>query len=159
MVRNTDVAYGFAGKGGKQPRTDFSEFQVPFTIINGIVQTEKTKMASSLFNIQAKGKADLLNETLDFRIVPTVVTTRKEDKEAMKRSEVMIPVLVGGSFSSPKFRPDLKGIAEKELEEKVFQSSDFKKLFEKEELKPFEKDAKKLLKGILNNPTAPGKDR
>jgi len=70
----------------------------------------------------------------------------------MKRSEVMVPVLVSGNFSSPKFCPDLKGIAKQKLEEKVFESSKFKKVFEKDKYKPFEEPAKDLLRGIFDFP-------
>ena len=152
MVRNTDGAYGFARRQEENPRTKFTEFQVPFTIENGVLDIRNTRMTSTLLRVQAVGKADLVKETLKLRIEPTFVTTRKEDVEKMKRSEVMVPVLVTGSFSSPEFRPDLKGVVRKKLEEKVFESEKFKEIFEKEELKPFEKDVKKLLEGILDIP-------
>ena len=71
----------------------------------------------------------------------------------------MIPVLVTGNLSEPKFRPDLRGIAEKKLKEEVFESSRFKELFEKEELKPFEEDARNLLRGILGVPKAPKEEQ
>ena len=152
MVRNTDGAYGFARSKEANPRTEFTEFRVPFTIVNGVLDIHNTRMSSTLLRVQATGKADLVKESLRLRIEPTFVTTRKEDVEKMKRSEVMVPVLVTGSFSSPEFRPDLKGAARKKLEEEVFESEKFKEIFEKEELKPFEKDAKRLLEGILNIP-------
>jgi AsmA protein len=150
MVRNTDGAYGFAHKGEKRPQTEFTELNVPFTIENGVLYTPKTSMVSTLVHVQATGKANLISEALDFVVKPTVVTTSKEDKDKMKRSEVMVPVLVSGSFSSPKFRPDLKGIAKQKLEEKVFESPKFKKIFEKDEYKPFEEKAKSILRGIFD---------
>ncbi|MBW1851720.1 MAG: AsmA family protein [Deltaproteobacteria bacterium] len=150
MVRNTDGAYGLASIGDKKAKTEFSNLQVPFTIKNGVLYTDNTRMVSTLLRVQSTGKADLVNETLDFKIEPTFVTTKKEDAEKMKHSEVMVPVLVTGNLSDPKFRLDLRGIAKEELEEKVFQSTEFKEIFEKEELKPFEDDAKRLLKGIID---------
>ncbi len=149
MVRNTDGAYGFAHKEGQRPKTEFTEFQVPFKIEDGVFITDNANIVSTLLRVQSTGKADLVGETINFRIEPTFVTTGKEDAEKMKRSEVMFPVLVTGSLTDPKFRPDLKGIAKKKLEEEVLESSKFKEIFEKEELKPFEEDAKKLLKGIF----------
>jgi len=150
MVRNTDGAYGLVSIGDKKAKTEFSNLQVPFTIKNGVLYTDNTRMVSTLLRVQSTGKADLVNETLDFKIEPTFVTTKKEDAEKMKHSEVMVPVLVTGNLSDPKFRLDLRGIAKEELEEKVFQSTEFKEIFEKEELKPFEDDAKRLLKGIID---------
>jgi AsmA protein len=159
MVRNTDGAYGFLRKAEEKPKTEFNELQVPFTLKNGVFFSDNARMVSTLIRVRSKGKIDLVGETLNFRIEPTFVTTGKEDREKMKQSEVMIPVLVTGKLSGPKFRPDLRGIAEQKLEEKVFESSKFKELFEKEELKPFEKDAKELLKGILGGPSAPKEER
>lgn len=152
MVRNTDGAYGLVSIGDEKAKTEFSNLQVPFIIKNGVLHTDNTRMESTLLRVQSTGKADLVNETLDFRIEPTFVTTKKEDAEKMKHSEVMVPVLVTGNLSDPKFRPDLRGIAKKKLEEKVFESTEFKEIFEKEELKPLEDDAKRLLKGIIDSP-------
>jgi len=152
MVRNTDGAYGLVSLGDEKAKTEFSNLQVPFSIKNGVLYTDNTRMESTLLRAQSTGKADLINETLDFRIEPTFVTTKKEDVEKMKHSEVMVPVLVSGNLSDPKFRPDLRGMAKKKLEEKVFESTEFKEIFEKEELKPLEDDAKRLLKGIIDFP-------
>ena len=71
-----------------------------------------------------------------------MVTTKDVDENKMKDSEIMVPVLVRGTFSSPEFSPDLKGMAKEKLEEKVFKSKKFQKLFEKEDLKPLQKNIK-----------------
>jgi hypothetical protein len=63
----------------------------------------------------------------------------------------MVPVLISGTFASPQFRPDLSAAAKQKIEKKVFESKEAQKLLEKDEIKPFEKDAKKALKGILGN--------
>jgi len=118
MVRNTDGAYGFAGQSNKKPETGFSELYAPFTITDGLLKTTDTRMVSTLIRVAVSGKANLPGETLKFRIEPVVVTTSKADKKKMKRSEVKVPVLVSGTFSSPKFRPDLKAIAKDNLKRK-----------------------------------------
>ena len=79
-----------------------------------------------------------------------VVTTSKTDKRKMKRSEVKVPVIVSGTFSSPKFRPDLRTVAKDKLEKKVFESKKFKKVFKKKKYAPYEDAAKSLLKGLLD---------
>jgi len=151
MVRNTDGAYGFAGQSNKKPETGFSELYAPFTITNGLFKTTDTRMVSTLIRVAVSGKANLPGETLKFRIEPAVVTTSKTDKKKMKRSEVKVPVLVSGTFSSPKFRPDLKAIAKDNLEKKVFESKKFKKVFKKKKYAPYEDEAKSLLKGLLDD--------
>ena len=150
MVRNTDGAYGFAGQSNKKPETGFSELYAPFTITDGLFKTTDTRMLSTLIRVAVSGKANLPSETLKFRIEPVVVTTSKADKKKMKRSEVKVPVLVSGTFSSPKFRPDLKAIAQDNLEKKVFESKKFKKIFKKKKYAPYEDAAKSLLKGLLD---------
>ena len=159
MIRNTDGAYGFSKKGKEPKRTEFSEIQVPITIENGILNTVNTFLTSELVRVQASGKADLVKDKLDLRIKPTVVTTGKEDRDKMKRSEVMIPIRVTGSLSSPEFRPDLKGAAAQKIEEKIVESSEFKKVFEKEEMKPYEEGVKGLLKGILGGSPPSNEDQ
>ena len=63
----------------------------------------------------------------------------------------MVPVVVSGTFASPKFRPDLSAAAKQKIEKQIFESKEAQKLLEKEEVKPFEKTAKDALKGILGN--------
>ena len=149
MVRNTDGAYGFSGGKGARRRTEFSRFESPFDMKNGIIYTDNTTMLSPLFRFHTHGRINLLTRTVDLRIESTFVTTRKKDTEKMKRSEVTVPVLVTGSLSSPQFRPDLRGLAQEKLEEKVFKSKKFRRIFEKEEMKSVEKNVKSLLEGFF----------
>jgi hypothetical protein len=63
----------------------------------------------------------------------------------------MVPVLVSGTFDQPEFKPDLKSIARQQVEEKIIESDQFKKVFEEnEELKPYEEQTKKLIKGLFD---------
>ena len=90
-----------------------------------------------------------MKELLDLRLEPFLVEKENDDKKERKGSEYLIPVLITGNFSSPEFRPDIKKIINKELEERVFESSEFKKIFKNEELKPLEETAKEILKGLF----------
>jgi len=47
------------------------------------------------------------------------VGTLKGQGDKEERSGIMIPVLVGGTFSSPSFKPDVKAVFEKGLKEGV----------------------------------------
>ena len=108
-------------------------------------------MKSPFIRIKAKGDAHLVKETLDFRVVPKAVGTIKGQGDKKNRSGLMVPILVSGTFASPTFRPDLSAAAKDKIEKQVFESKEAQKLLEKDEVKPFEKDAKKALKGILGN--------
>ena len=151
MARNVGAAFGLAKKGEKRPRTDFTELLVPFTIKNGVVNTPQSSVKSPFIRITAVGSADLVKETLDFRVDPQAVATIKGQGDETKRSGIMVPVLVSGTFSKPTFRPDLSAATQQRIEKEIFESKEVQKVLEKEELKPLEKKAKGLLKGILGN--------
>ena len=127
MVRNVTGKFGLAEKEAKKPRTDFAELHTPFTITNGLVKTSKTSLTSPLLRVLASGKANLVNEALDFRVEPKFVGTLKGQGDTTSRSGVTVPVLVTGSFSSPKFTPDLKGMLTKGLEGGLPETSDILK--------------------------------
>ena len=151
MARNVGAAFGLAKKGEKRPRTDFTELMVPFTITSGVANTPQSSIKSPFIRITAVGTADLVKETLDFRVDPQAVATIKGQGDEKERSGIMVPVLVSGTFSAPKFRPDLSAATKQRIEKEIFESKEVKKVLEKEELKPFEKKAKGLLKGVLGN--------
>ena len=149
MVRNVQAAFGLAEKSDQKPKTDFAELKAPFTIANGVLNTPETSLKSPLLRVIANGTADLVKETLDFRVEPRIVGTIKGQGDEKQRSGIMVPVLVTGNFSSPKFRPDLTSVAKQQLQEKVLESEKVKKILEKEELKDLQETTKGLLKGVL----------
>jgi AsmA protein len=119
MVRNVESAFGMAKAGENKPKTDFSELNAPFTITKGVVDTTGTTMMSPLLRVLATGKANLVDETLDFRVEPKVVASLKGQGGAQQMSGITVPILVTGTFSSPKFEPDMKGMLEKTVEERL----------------------------------------
>jgi AsmA protein len=146
MVRNVKAAFGMEQKPVQRPRTDFSELEAPFTIVNGVVNTPATSLRSPLLRVVAAGSANLVDETLDFRVEPKVVGTIKGQGDTEQRTGLMVPVLVSGTFSKPKFAPDLAGVAKQQLEEKILGSEPAEKLLDK---KGLEESAKGVIKGIL----------
>ena len=119
MIQNVKTAFGLAEKGDNAPRTDFSELHIPFSVQNGVFRTTDTTLVSPLVRLKASGAADLVNERLDFRLEPKVVATLKGQGDTEKRSGIMVPVLVSGTFSSPGFRPDLHGMLKQEIEKRL----------------------------------------
>jgi AsmA protein len=128
MVRNVEAAFGLAKAGEEKARTDFSELHAPFTITNGVVKTAGTTLTSPALRAVAAGEADLVKETLNFRVEPEFVATLKGQGDIMERGGFKVPVVVTGSFAAPKFRPDLKGIIRKELKEKLPEASEWMKV-------------------------------
>lgn len=115
MARNVKAALGGEVKSGPKPRTDFAEFLVPFTIENGVFHTAETSLKSPLLRLLAAGKADLVKETLDFRVDSKLVGTIKGQGDEKGRSGIDVPIIVSGSFSNPNFRPDVESIAKDQL--------------------------------------------
>ncbi|MGD8881018.1 MAG: AsmA family protein [Desulfobacterales bacterium] len=146
MVRNVKSAFGLEQKPAQRPRTDFAELNAPFSIQKGLVHTPETRLKSPLIRVIAAGDANLVKETLDFRVEPKVVATIKGQGDAEQRSGLMVPVLVSGTFSKPKFAPDLAGMAKKQLEDTIMGTDEGQKLLDK---KGLEESAKGVLKGIL----------
>ena len=159
MARNIKSAFGGteAQTGGEQPRTDFSELSCPLVITNGIVNTTGTRMVSPLLRVEAKGNADLVKEFLNFRVEPKFVASISGQGDTAERSGIMVPVLITGSFSSPKFAPDVGGIIKQVIEGDLPTVDDLKNILKGEggsqttdEEKPrnMEDKAKDLLKNL-----------
>lgn len=150
MVRNVQAAFGQGERLTEKPKTDFSEFNVPFTLRNGTFGTEATRLQSPLLRVSAQGQADLVAEQLDFRVEPSLVKTIKGQGDTETQAGIMVPVLVSGSFKQPQFAPDLKAIARQQVQKELIDSGKLDEVFEKnEDLKPLEETTKGLLKGIF----------
>jgi AsmA protein len=124
MARNEKAAFGLTKEGEQKPKTDFSELNAPFTITKGLVNTTGTTMNSPLLRVQANGKANLVDESLDFRVETKVVGSLKGQADTKQREGITVPILVTGTFSSPSFAPDMKGIAEKAIQDRLLAPKD-----------------------------------
>jgi AsmA protein len=152
MVRNVQAAFGQGERVQEKPQTDFTELAIPFTLTNGVFATQEANLKSPLLRTVAAGKADLAQETLDFRVQPTFVNTITGQGDTQARSGIMVPVVVSGTFTQPRFAPDLKALARQQVEEKVLESGELDRVFEKNpELKPLEDTAKGLLKDLFKD--------
>jgi len=152
MANNVKAAFGLAEKAGETPRTDFSKLEVPFTVKQGRVNTANTNLTSPLIRLTASGTADLVSENLDFTVDPKFVGTLKGQEDTQERSGLLVPVLVTGTFSSPKFRPDLERILKQKLEKSL---PDLQKQLlpgngQKVDPQDIGKQIKGLLKGLGN---------
>lgn len=147
MVNNIKAAFGTAQNTGEVPRTDFSELHVPFMVKKGIVHTRRTTLISPLIRVTVSGNADIVKEKLDFRVEPMFVATLKGQGDVQERSGLMVPVLVTGSFDSPKFRPDLEGMLKQKMKKSLPDLQ--KQLLEGNSQKGESEDIKKQIKDII----------
>ncbi len=109
-VRNVKSKLGMGETPTEKPRTDFAELKIPFTAKSGLVTIDGTSLSSPLLRILMDGKVDLPKEGLDIRVEPKFVATLKGQGDTTDRSGFMVPVMITGTFASPKIRPDLKGM-------------------------------------------------
>lgn len=151
-----DIKSGFTlDQQGERQKTDFAELHAPFTISNGLVDTKKTTLKSPFIRVNGSGKADLVSESIDFRLNPKLVGTIKGQGDKEARSGIAVPVIVGGTFDKPTFSPDLEalvkqqGIDREEITE-ILETGKISPERKKQMSEEVEK-AKNLLKGLLGN--------
>ena len=137
----------------EKPKTDFAELHAPFTITNGLVNTSGTTLQSPFLRVTITGDANLVSEALDMKIKPTIVGTIKGQGDEEKRTGLTVPVLVGGTFDAPKFKPDVESL----LKEQMPTEAELNEMIKsgkipaerKEKLKQDVENAKGLLKDLL----------
>jgi len=140
-----DLKAGFGYQKPKQkPRTDFAELGIPFTLTNGLFQTDDTFLQSPLLRLNVKGTADLVSENLNMKVKPKVVGTLKGQGDEGKRSGLAIPLLVTGTFAKPEFSVDLAGLASEETITEAIKDPDSAK----NKVKDLEEAGRSLLKGF-----------
>lgn len=153
MVRNVKANFGLGEKTTEKPRTDFAELKAPFTFTQGVFNTLGVNMISPLIRLLVLGSADLVKETLDFKVQPKFVATLKGQGDTKERSGLMVPVLVTGTFDKPKFRPDMEALLKTSIPQIKEIKKEVKALIENkgdtgEQLKSIEDKAKDLLKNF-----------
>jgi AsmA protein len=138
---------------GERPKTDFAELHAPFSITRGLVTTPATTLRSPFLRVALTGDANLVSEALDMEMKPTIVGTIKGQGDEKKRSGLTIPVLIGGTFKAPQFRPDLEAL----VKDKMPSEEDLSEIIKTGKIPPELKDqykeeveqAKGLLKGLF----------
>jgi AsmA protein len=123
---------------------------LPFTIDNGLVTIKDSRLQSPLLRVQTLGTTDLVQEKLDLRVEPKFVGTIQGQGDNRQLAGIMVPVDIAGTFSNPKFQPDIGSIVQQIPEAKALQQ-DAQKELEKTQQKAkteIEKKAQELFKGL-----------
>jgi AsmA protein len=107
-VLKGDLSAAFAKGSGK---TSFSDMSGTAQIRNGVVNNNDLIVATPLVNVQGKGNASLVSETIDYKLTlqRTKATTAAEAGSDDVKN-VLIPVNVAGTFTEPKISLDVKAI-------------------------------------------------
>lgn len=110
-------------------QTDFAELSGSANIKSGLLQNQDLLLKSPFFRISGRGKANLISESIDYLTEVSIVETSKGQggKELEELKGLTIPVKIGGSFSEPKFTPDLKAMIGDETKRKAKEKIEEKK--------------------------------
>lgn len=103
-------------------KTDFSAMSATLKLNKGEVSTSNLTMQSPLLRIHGEGKANYLQETVDFLVRTSIVGTLKGQggKDIDELRDVTVPINISGQWADPKFRlvfdDVLKQKAQKEID-------------------------------------------
>lgn len=91
-------------------QTDFTAISFGAKIVNGVLKSDNLNAASPLFRLAGKGEIDLVQETLNYLVSPTVVGTSKGQggKGLEELAGLTIPIKLTGSLFAPKYKLDLQ---------------------------------------------------
>jgi hypothetical protein len=107
--------------------TNISKVTGNIQVRNGLAQTNNLNAALDIGNVAAVGTANLVDETLNLRVTAVLsqAATQKaggnsvggfmQTALANNQGELVVPALVTGTFSNPKFSPDMQQIAQMKL--------------------------------------------
>jgi AsmA protein len=104
MLRNLDLSY--VGDGSK---TVFDDITASFAIQDGILRNDDLNFASNLLTATGRGALDLGGQTIDYRVEPVALAAQLD-------RGISVPFLIEGPWSNVRFRPDLKGLIDQNLE-------------------------------------------
>ncbi len=127
-----DAKAKLAGKtssANEPAKTDFAELSGSANIKSGLVQNQDLIMKSPFFRINGRGKANVITESINYLTEVSVVETSKGQggKELNDLKGLTIPVKINGTFSEPKFRPDLKNLISEGVKQKAKEKVDKEK--------------------------------
>ncbi len=104
MLKNLDLSY--VGDGSK---TVFDDITASFAIKDGVLANTDLNFVSSLLTASGRGTMDLGGQTISYRVDPVAFADQLD-------TGIRVPFLIEGPWSNVKFRPDLKGLIDQNLE-------------------------------------------
>jgi AsmA protein len=110
-------------------QTDFTALGGTFTIVNGLISNTDLSMMSPLLRIAGGGKADLKDDSIDYRLKVAVVGSTKGQggADADELKGLTVPLKIGGTFLDPKFKLDFQSAALDEAKAKAQAALDAQK--------------------------------
>lgn len=91
-------------------QTDFTAINFSAKIVNGILKSDQLNALSPLFRVGGGGQINLVDETLNYLVSPTIVGSSKGQggKGLEDLAGLTIPIRLTGSLYAPKYKLDLQ---------------------------------------------------
>ncbi|MCP3127389.1 AsmA family protein [Shewanella sp. KJ2020] len=110
----------------EERKTDFSSLTGNFSLENGIATNPDLAMSSPLLRLAGKGSANLLTESLDYKLTTSLVNSLKgqggSEKDALVG--VDIPLAITGTFQKPEYALDTQALLNNQLKEETDKAKD-----------------------------------
>lgn len=102
-------------------QTDFTELSANIDAARGVLRNDDLAMSSPLLRIGGAGSANLLSETIDYRLRTSLVATLtgQGGAELDNLRGVTVPIRITGSFAQPAFALDLDALIADTLRDKA----------------------------------------
>ena len=106
-------------------RTTFETFKASAELVNGVATNKDLTIASQLLRITGTGIVNMVSQELDYAVTATVLKSPPgADADIASLERAAIPVNITGTFTNPKIRPDLAGIAKAQVKKLVEEHKD-----------------------------------
>lgn len=128
LLNQLAVIGKFSAQGTTQPYTNVVKLTGNFDVKNGVARTDNLNALIDAGSLAAKGAVDLANQTLDMQVTAVLSPNFSQSVGgtsiggylntalANAKGELVMPVLVTGSFANPKVSPDFKRLAQMKLD-------------------------------------------
>lgn len=136
----TNPVTGWANATTKD--TDFSELSASFRIAKGILTSNDLKLVGPLLRLTGAGTVSIVARTLDIRLKPKFVASL-EGQGGSDAAGLDVPVRITGSWSNPRFAPDVQAVLENPQET-------LETIEKLQKLQP-----KDIIRGLLGQPAGP----
>ena len=119
------------GLAPKQAFTEVTKLTGTFNVVNGVAHTNDLRAVIPGANVAANGNINLVNNGLDLHL--TAVLSKEFSQKvggtgiggfmqtalANKNGELVMPILISGTFDHPQFAPDVQQVAQMKLQNLV----------------------------------------
>ena len=104
--------------GASSGRTRFDTFKASADIVNGVATTKDLNIASQNLRLTGQGTTNLVTEAIDYQVKASLLQAAPT-AGANGKLLADIPVIITGTMTAPKVRPDLEGLAKAQVQQQL----------------------------------------